>query len=48
MKQKGIDWLSRKVGVSLNDSLFCCNDEFFGCSSEAEQSHDKILVNFDY
>ena len=41
-EQKGIDWLSRKVGVSLNDSLFCYNDEFFGCSSEAEQSHDKI------
>ena len=41
-EQKGIDWLSRKVGVSLNDSLLCCNDEFLGCSSETEESHDKI------
>ena len=41
-KQKGIDWLSWKVGVSLNDSLFCCSDEFFGCSSETKESHDKI------
>ena len=41
-EQKGIDWFSRKVGVSLSDSLFSCNDELFGCNDETEESHENI------
>ena len=33
-KQIGIDWFSKKVGASLNDSLFSCSDELFGCKDE--------------